>query len=73
MKVLEETCCCSQSLSNLGLLYAMQGQAAAAISNIEAAIRSNPQYFEAYNNLGVVKKDIGLSHEVFRSFRLCSA
>ena len=64
MKDLGKTCGCSQSLSNLGLVYAMQGLAAAAIRNIEAAIQSNPQYFEAYNNLGVVQKDIGLTHEV---------
>ena len=59
-KYLEQTSGCSQSLSNLRLLSAMQGQAAAVIGNIKSAIQSNLQYFEVYNNLGVVQKDIGL-------------
>ena len=31
---------------------------------LTAAVAADPSYVEAHNNLGVLQKDIGLTHEV---------
>ena len=48
----------------MGLVYATQGQAQQAMDMFAAASAADPSYVEAFNNLGVLQKDVGLVHEV---------
>ena len=48
-----------QGLNNLAVIFTAQGRAQDALQMLQAAIAAAPDYAEAYNNLGVLQREVG--------------
>lgn len=48
-----------QGLNNLAVVFTAQGRAQDALQMLQAAIAAAPDYAEAYNNLGVLQREVG--------------
>jgi len=48
-----------QGLNNLAVIFTAQGRAQDALQMLQAAIAAAPEYAEAYNNLGVLQREVG--------------
>lgn len=53
------------------MVYTSQGKAREALALLQAAIQACPTYAEAYNNLGVLQRDVGAIPEAIRSYEKC--
>jgi Flp pilus assembly protein TadD len=57
-----------QSLNNLSVIYTSQGRAGEATALLQAATQACPSYAEAWNNLGVLQRDIGAVADAIASY-----
>lgn len=57
-----------QSLNNLAVIYTSQGRAGEATALLQAATQACPSYAEAWNNLGVLQRDIGAITDAIASY-----
>ena len=46
-------------MNNLAVIFTAQGRAQDALQMLQAAIAAAPDYAEAYNNLGVLQREVG--------------
>ncbi len=57
-----------QGLNNLAVIFTAQGRAQDALQMLQAAIAAAPDYAEAYNNLGVLQREVGAIKVCMGSF-----
>jgi protein O-GlcNAc transferase len=50
------------------VVYTAQGKVAEALALLQAAIQACPTYAEAYNNLGVLQRDVGAISDALASY-----
>lgn len=65
--------CPPQSLNNLAVMYTSQGRSGEAAAMLQAATAAVPAYAEAWNNLGVVQRDIGAVADAIASYERAAA
>lgn len=59
----------AETLNDLGVSYANQGNLDEAVASYRKALQVNPNYAEAHNNLGVALRDLGKLDEGIASLR----
>ena len=52
----------------MGVIFTCQGRAQEALTLLTAAIAACPTYAEAYNNLGVLQRDVGAIPQALASY-----
>lgn len=53
------------------MVYTAEGRAQEAMALLQAAVSACPTYAEAYNNVGVLQRDVGLIKDVCIYHQLC--
>lgn len=55
----------------MAVVYTQQGRAQEGLQMLQAAVMAAPGYAEAFNNLGVLQRDVGAVHDAIASYRKC--